>query len=257
MPSRSRSRSRALALMASAAVRSSTGAGRGWPHGRRSRRRSCRTRARSRSGRSPRASSRSSSGGAAGPRCGRRRRRCSLAAIAAVVIAVVVYYAHFLDTYRTELARIGGETAAAAPDAGGRGIGDRLASVPRYLQLVLRRPGARARCLGRGDPLVARRARSHDARHGRMAADVRAVPRARHPHAGRHAVLPGRRSGAGDLCGRRQQHRLDIGRPARASSRWRCSLERFSSQLRAWWSTLGDRQGSGLRLNSGHSSKLA
>ena len=56
-----------------------------------------------------------------------------LAAIAAVVIAVGVYYAHFLDTYRTELARIGGETAAAAPDAGGRGIGDRLASVPRYL----------------------------------------------------------------------------------------------------------------------------
>jgi hypothetical protein len=56
-----------------------------------------------------------------------------VAAIAAIVIAVVVYYAHFLDTYRTELARIGGETAAAAPDAGGRGIGERLASVPRYL----------------------------------------------------------------------------------------------------------------------------
>jgi hypothetical protein len=58
-----------------------------------------------------------------------------LAATAAVVIAVGVYYAHFVDTYRTELARIGGETAAAAPDAGGRGIADRLASVPRYLQL--------------------------------------------------------------------------------------------------------------------------
>lgn len=58
-----------------------------------------------------------------------------LAAVAAVVIAVVVYYAHFLETYRTELTRIGGETAAAAPDAGGRGIGDRLASVPRYLNL--------------------------------------------------------------------------------------------------------------------------
>ncbi len=48
---------------------------------------------------------------------------------------MVVYYAHFVDTYRTELARISGETAAAAPDAGGRGIGDRLASVPRYLWL--------------------------------------------------------------------------------------------------------------------------
>jgi hypothetical protein len=62
------------------------------------------------------------------------------AAIAAIVIAVVVYYAHFVDTYRTELARIGGETAAAAPDAGGRGIGDRLVSVPRYLGLYLGAP---------------------------------------------------------------------------------------------------------------------
>jgi hypothetical protein len=58
-----------------------------------------------------------------------------VAAVAAVVIAVVVYYAHFIETYRTELTRIGGETAAAAPDAGGRGIGERLASVPRYLNL--------------------------------------------------------------------------------------------------------------------------
>jgi len=58
-----------------------------------------------------------------------------LAATAAVVVAVVVYYAHFLDTYRTELARIGGETAAAAPDAGGRGIAARLSAVPHYLQL--------------------------------------------------------------------------------------------------------------------------
>jgi hypothetical protein len=57
-----------------------------------------------------------------------------LATLAAVVIAVAVYYAHFLDTYRTELARIGGETTAAAPDAGGRGIAERLALVPRYLQ---------------------------------------------------------------------------------------------------------------------------
>ena len=55
-------------------------------------------------------------GGGGAARRGRRGR-----------LAVVVYYAHFLETYRTELARIGGETAAAAPDAGGRGIGDRLA----------------------------------------------------------------------------------------------------------------------------------
>jgi hypothetical protein len=58
-----------------------------------------------------------------------------LAATAAIVIAVVAYYAHFLDTYRTELARIGSETAAAAPDAGGRGITARLSAVPRYLQI--------------------------------------------------------------------------------------------------------------------------
>jgi hypothetical protein len=57
------------------------------------------------------------------------------AAIAAAVAAVALYYAHFAETYRTELARIGSETAGAAPDAGGRGIGDRLASVPRYLHL--------------------------------------------------------------------------------------------------------------------------
>jgi hypothetical protein len=57
------------------------------------------------------------------------------AAVAAAFLAVVLYYAHFADTYRTELARIGSETAGAAPDAGGRGIGGRLASVPRYLHV--------------------------------------------------------------------------------------------------------------------------
>jgi len=58
-----------------------------------------------------------------------------IAGVAAVVIAMAVYYAHFIDTYRTELTRIGGETATAAPDAGGRGIVGRLESVPRYLQI--------------------------------------------------------------------------------------------------------------------------
>ena len=53
----------------------------------------------------------------------------------AIVAAVVIYYAHFLDTYRTELARIGSETASNTPDAGGRGLSARLASVPRYLVL--------------------------------------------------------------------------------------------------------------------------
>jgi hypothetical protein len=58
-----------------------------------------------------------------------------VATTAAIVAAVAIYYAHFLDTYRTELTRISSETAAAAPDAGGRGIAERLASVPRYLVL--------------------------------------------------------------------------------------------------------------------------
>lgn len=56
-----------------------------------------------------------------------------LAASAACVLAVVLYYAHFGETYRAEFARIGTETASAAPDAGGRSIGGRLATVPYYL----------------------------------------------------------------------------------------------------------------------------
>jgi hypothetical protein len=54
---------------------------------------------------------------------------------AAILLAVALYYGHFLDTYRAEFARISGETAAAAPDAGGRGILARLAAVPRYLRI--------------------------------------------------------------------------------------------------------------------------
>ncbi len=57
-----------------------------------------------------------------------------LAAGGALLLAVALYYAHFGETYRTELARIGTETAAAAPDAGGRSIGARAASVPMYLR---------------------------------------------------------------------------------------------------------------------------
>jgi hypothetical protein len=53
----------------------------------------------------------------------------------AIIAAIGLYYGHFLDTYRTELARIGTETAAAAPDAGGRSIADRALAVPRYLGL--------------------------------------------------------------------------------------------------------------------------
>ena len=59
----------------------------------------------------------------------------AVALLVAVVLAVVLYYAHFGETYRTQLSRIGAETAAAAPDAGGRGIATRLSAVPRYLWL--------------------------------------------------------------------------------------------------------------------------
>ncbi len=180
-----------------------------------------------------------------------------LAAVAAVVLAVVVYYAHFIDTYRTELARIGGETAAAAPDAGGRGIGDRLASVPRYLQLVLRRPGTRPRRLGCGAPLGAGRARSHDARHDGMAADLRPVSRARHPHTGRHAVLPGRGSRAGDLCGRREQHRLDIGRPLAHRRRRAARRNGFRRSPRVVEYAWGiDGYGSGSAAQEEHSNSM-
>lgn len=55
------------------------------------------------------------------------------AAALALVLAVALYYGHFGDTYRSEFSRIGAETASAAPDAGGRGIGTRAAAVPYYL----------------------------------------------------------------------------------------------------------------------------
>jgi hypothetical protein len=56
------------------------------------------------------------------------------ALVVASLAAIVLYYAHFVDTYRTELARIGAETATAAPDAGGRSIAARLGAVPGYLR---------------------------------------------------------------------------------------------------------------------------
>jgi len=64
----------------------------------------------------------------------------TLALVAAALLAVALYYAHFLETYRTELARIGKETATAAPDAGGRGVMARLESVPRYLDIYFGLP---------------------------------------------------------------------------------------------------------------------
>ncbi len=162
-----------------------------------------------------------------------------LAAIAAAVIAVVVYYAHFVDVYRTELARIGGETATAAPDAGGRGILDRLTSVPRYLQLYFGVPSLALAAWGAALLWRRARARSHQSDRYRLAPDVRAVSRARYPHASRHALLPG-----GDPCdralrGRRRRNRLDVKWPAACSRGRTARGNRFSSRSVSWWSTLG------------------
>jgi hypothetical protein len=74
------------------------------------------------------------------------------------VLAVVVYYAHFLDTYRTELARIGHETATAASDAGGRTVADRLRIVPYSVSIYIGLPVLLAALLG-AVHLVARHGR--------------------------------------------------------------------------------------------------
>jgi hypothetical protein len=57
----------------------------------------------------------------------------AIALLASVVLSVALYYAYFIDTYRTELARIGSETAAGAPAVGRLTILDRLRLVPTYL----------------------------------------------------------------------------------------------------------------------------
>ena len=75
----------------------------------------------------------------------------ALAGAASIVLAVVVYYAHFVDTYRTEFARLGGETASAAADAGGRSIADRATAVPRYLHLYFGVPALALAAAGAWD----------------------------------------------------------------------------------------------------------
>lgn len=59
----------------------------------------------------------------------------TIAALAAAVLAVALYYGHFMDTYRAQFARIGRETATAAPAAGHRTIGNRFDSVPYFLDI--------------------------------------------------------------------------------------------------------------------------
>jgi hypothetical protein len=81
----------------------------------------------------------------------------AVATLAAAAIAVAVYYAHFMPTYRAEFARIGHETVTAAPDAGGRTIGDRLRLVPYSLGIYVGAPVLLFALLGAG--AMARRAR--------------------------------------------------------------------------------------------------
>lgn len=72
---------------------------------------------------------------------GRRTAGLVLAATTvAGVVSVLIYYAHFMDTYRAEFARIGHETATAAADAGGRTIGDRLRLVPYSMGIYIGAP---------------------------------------------------------------------------------------------------------------------
>jgi hypothetical protein len=58
----------------------------------------------------------------------------------AVVSATLLYYGHFVDTYRSEWARISAETVSAAPDAGGRGVAARFAAVPYYMNNYIAPP---------------------------------------------------------------------------------------------------------------------
>jgi hypothetical protein len=75
-----------------------------------------------------------------GPALRSPARAVLVAAGMAIVVSFAVYYAHFLETYRSEFARISKETAVGAADAGGRGIVMRAASVPRYLHSYLGTP---------------------------------------------------------------------------------------------------------------------
>ena len=98
---------------------------------------------------------------------GGRTLRANAMAVAAALIfstiaAVVLYYGHFFETYKAEWARISSETVSATPDAGGRGIMGRLASLPRNFYIHLGVPVLFLACAGavslrrhcRGTPLA-------------------------------------------------------------------------------------------------------
>lgn len=60
----------------------------------------------------------------------------AVAASIAGLFAVAIYYRHFGEVYAEQWARISGETAVNAPDAGGRTPMDRLLDAPRQLLLM-------------------------------------------------------------------------------------------------------------------------
>jgi hypothetical protein len=64
----------------------------------------------------------------------------ALGATVAAFVAFALYYRHFGEIYRAEWTRISAETAANAPDAGGRTAVDRLVDVPRQLNLMFGLP---------------------------------------------------------------------------------------------------------------------
>ena len=64
----------------------------------------------------------------------------AIALIVAVILSIAIYYAQFIETYRTEFARLGTEAKTAAPDAGGRSVLQRALAVPRYAYLYFTVP---------------------------------------------------------------------------------------------------------------------
>ena len=82
----------------------------------------------------------------------------ALGAAIAAIVAFALYYRYFGDIYRAGWTRISAETAANAPDAGGRTALDRLVDVPRQLNLMFGLPVLFLAAIG-AFHLVARSAR--------------------------------------------------------------------------------------------------
>lgn len=75
-----------------------------------------------------------------GPALRRPAVTTAIALVVAVVLSIAIYYAQFVETYRTEFTRLGAEAKTAAPDAGGRSVLERALAVPRYAYLYFTVP---------------------------------------------------------------------------------------------------------------------